>query len=83
MRRLTVFATLALVAVAAPAASQAPAVRLVTDAMLAEPPPESWLNWRRTRDGSMPSCAGCSRSMRRRGRNRRGEAPCGEPAIAG
>ena len=51
MRRLTVFATLALVAVAAPAASQAPAVRLVTDAMLAEPPPESWLNWRRTRDG--------------------------------
>ena len=51
MRRLAVFTVLAIVAVAAPAASQAPAVRSVTDAMLAEPPPESWLNWRRTRDG--------------------------------
>ena len=51
MRRLAVFTALALVAMATPAAAQAPAVRPVTDAMLAEPPPESWLNWRRTRDG--------------------------------
>ena len=51
MRRLAVFTALALVAIATPAAAQAPAVRPVTDAMLAEPPPESWLNWRRTRDG--------------------------------
>ena len=51
MLRRAVFTALALVAIAAPAAAQAPAVRPVTDAMLAEPPPESWLNWRRTRDG--------------------------------
>ena len=51
MPRLAVFTALALVAIATPAAAQAPAVRPVTDAMLAEPPPESWLNWRRTRDG--------------------------------
>ena len=36
---------------AAPAAAQAPAVSSVTDAVLADPPPESWLNWRRTQDG--------------------------------
>ncbi len=51
MPRLPVFTALALVAIATLAAAQAPAVRPVTDAMLAEPPPESWLNWRRTRDG--------------------------------
>ncbi|TDI20454.1 MAG: pyrrolo-quinoline quinone [Acidobacteria bacterium] len=51
MRRLAVFTALGLVTVAVPAAAQAPAIRPVTDAMLADPPPESWLNWRRTPDG--------------------------------
>ena len=52
MHRFALAAALAaLVGDAAPALGQAPAVRPVTDAMLADPPPESWLNWRRTRDG--------------------------------
>ena len=52
MHRFALLGTLAvLVATAAPATGQAPDVRPVTDAMLADPPPESWLNWRRTRDG--------------------------------
>ena len=51
MRGLTVFSALVVVACAAPVVAQTPAVRPVTDALLADPPPESWLNWRRTRDG--------------------------------
>ena len=31
--------------------AQVPSFQPVTDAMLEDPPPESWLNWRRTRDG--------------------------------
>ena len=51
MTRLAAFVTLAVLVPAAPAAAQAPAVSPVTDAVLADPPPESWLNWRRTLDG--------------------------------
>ncbi len=49
--RFFIVALLAVVAGSTLAVAQAPAVRPVTDAMLADPPPESWLNWRRTRDG--------------------------------
>ncbi|MYK88503.1 MAG: PQQ-binding-like beta-propeller repeat protein, partial [Acidobacteria bacterium] len=48
---LAALVVLAVLAPAAPAAAQAPAVSPVTDAVLADPPPESWLNWRRTQDG--------------------------------
>ena len=51
MSRLLILAIIALTTFAVPAASQAPAVTPITDALLADPPPESWLNWRRTRDG--------------------------------
>ena len=51
MSRLLILAVVALTTFAVPAASQAPAVAPITDALLADPPPESWLNWRRTRDG--------------------------------
>ena len=50
MARLVTILALVL-ALAAPAAGQTPAVSPVTDALLADPPPESWLNWRRTQDG--------------------------------
>ena len=45
------FALLVVMAGSTLAIAQTPPVRPVTDAMLADPPPESWLNWRRTRDG--------------------------------
>ena len=51
---LAVIVVVAAVASTAPAAAQTPRIRPVTDAMLADPPPESWLNWRRTRDGWGP-----------------------------
>ena len=51
MRRQAVLTALVVVACAVPVASQTRPVRPVTDAMLADPPPESWLNWRRTLDG--------------------------------
>ncbi|MEE2638532.1 MAG: PQQ-binding-like beta-propeller repeat protein [Acidobacteriota bacterium] len=51
MRRLFVVAMLAVVAIAAPATAQVPPLSPVTDALLADPPPESWLNWRRTQNG--------------------------------
>ena len=51
MRRLLVVAMLAVVAFAAPATAQVPPLSPVTDALLADPPPESWLNWRRTQNG--------------------------------
>ncbi len=46
-----VLTALVVVACAVPVASQTRPVTPVTDAMLADPPPESWLNWRRTLDG--------------------------------
>ena len=50
---VTLFALVMLSVLVAPvpAPAQAPAVSPVTDAVLADPPPESWLNWRRTQDG--------------------------------
>ena len=51
MRHFAISSALGLLVVALPAAAQAPAIRSVTDAMLADPPVESWLNWRRTSDG--------------------------------
>jgi len=51
MRRLLVVAMLAVVASVAPTIAQVPPLSPVTDALLADPPPESWLNWRRTQNG--------------------------------
>ena len=51
MARLLFCIALAFAVLVQPASAQDRAISAVTDAMLADPPAESWLNWRRTRDG--------------------------------
>ncbi len=54
MTRRFVFSTfvgLAFLGVPAPTTAQTADVSPVTAAMIADPPPEAWLNWRRTSDG--------------------------------
>ena len=47
----TVFVLVLLALVASPVSAQAPALSPVTDAVLQDPAPGDWLNWRRTLDG--------------------------------
>ena len=51
MLRFMIGAVFVFVSAIVPAFAQVPSFEAVTDAMLDNPPPESWLNWRRTRDG--------------------------------
>ena len=51
MRCFIVGAVFVIASATGPVSAQVPSFEPVTDAMLEEPPPESWLNWRRTRDG--------------------------------
>ena len=51
MLRFMIGAVFVILSTAVPISAQVPSFQPVTDAMLEDPPPESWLNWRRTRDG--------------------------------
>jgi len=51
MARFPFCTALAVAVLVQPALAQNLEISAVTDAMLADPPAESWLNWRRTRDG--------------------------------
>ena len=51
MARFPFCTALAVAVLLQPALAQDRAISAVTDAMLADPPAESWLNWRRTQDG--------------------------------
>ena len=51
MRCFIVGAVFVIASATGPVSAQVPSFQPVTDAMLEDPPPESWLNWRRTRDG--------------------------------
>ncbi|MEE2790073.1 MAG: PQQ-binding-like beta-propeller repeat protein [Acidobacteriota bacterium] len=51
MARFPFCTALAVAVLVQPALAQDRAISAVTDAMLADPPAESWLNWRRTQDG--------------------------------
>ena len=51
MLRFMIGAVFVILSTTVPISAQVPSFQPVTDAMLEDPPPESWLNWRRTRDG--------------------------------
>ena len=51
MARFPFCTALAVAVLVQPALAQDREISAVTDAMLADPPAESWLNWRRTQDG--------------------------------